>query len=274
MSGVAEPPPLGLRSTGMRWFVLLVLVLTSVAFLASSAGFALAPQFTIAQIEPLLHTNGPMRHAFAPAMARPVGGALRILLLGVWVAVIMHLVRAFQAERRVIVAHRQAGSRFAPHTTQAHWPFIGALAAGAAWPWAGYAGSRVPELALGTAMMAFALWAALERRRRVALKPTFTGTVEVFAGWATVAVYASFAAVLIDDLGMSEPLAAVVSVLLLMVTAVEVQLRLDKAVAYGFAVIWALIGIAANAIQADLTVATAAIIAIAAITAVLVRVLS
>lgn len=254
--------------------MLALLVVASAAFVASSAGFALAPQFTFDHVVGLMQGDTRLSYAFAPAMARPAGAGLRMLLLGVWVAVIVHVVRAVLSERRLTRPLQRGRSVPVPYTTKAHGPFALALAAGAIWPWASNFSSRLPELTLGAVMMAAALWAALERRRLLNDKPIFTGTVEVFAGWATVAVYASFASLLVDDLKMSAALAAVVSVLLLMVTVVEVQLRLDKAVAYGFAVIWALIGIAGNAIQIDLTVATAAIVAIAAIAAALVRVMS
>ena len=252
----------------MRWPVVSLLILASLAFLASSMLYAFAPGAGLRTMAPLLHLDPAGEVANAPllAMARPEGGALRLLLGCVWLAL------SANAGRALASLHAPPGTPTPP--LAAPGPAIVALLAGAAWPWAAQFSGRGAALALVMVMAGGAIWAAIKRRQRRAPGPAFTGSVEFFAGWATVALYSSFAALLILDLGVSPALAAVVSVLLLMATAVEVQLRLGNTVAYSFAVIWALIGIAAGTMQTDLTIATAAIVAIAALVAVLVRVLS
>lgn len=259
----------------MRRTVLILLVVASIAFVASSAGFALVPNGAYERLLYWMPYTGVSNSA-TPAMARPAGGALRLLLLGVWLAVGLHALRAVMAERRIgrLIARRKGRPLPRPYMVLGHPPFIVALAAGAIWPWTAANNGPLVPLLFAAVMMACSLWAAIDRRYRQRHNPVFSGTVEVFAGWATVALYSSFASMLIAQLNISVPLAAVVSVLLLMVTVVEVQLRLKSAVAYSFTIIWALIGIAGNAVQSDLTVATAAIAAIAAIAAVLVRVMS
>lgn len=273
VSAPAEPPSAGPRSTDMRLFVLILLVLASVAFVASSMGFALSSPDGVGRLKPLLTLDA--RPPDLAPIARPVGIALQALLAVVWAAVLIHALRAILTERRLRARHRlHRAPRLLPYTATAHPSFILALAAGAAWPPLTQLPVRWPSLIMAAVMMACAIWAAVERQRRRGPRLVLTSTVEIFAGWATTALYASFAALLMRDLGLSLPLAAVVSILLLMVTTVEVQLRLGHSVAYGFTVIWALIGIAAHAMQNELTVATAAIVAIAAIVAVLVREMS
>lgn len=269
MTRVTETGRRGLRSGSMRWPVALLLVASSLAFVASSMIYAFAPGQGVVLVAPLLDLNPSVNASDASllAMARPEGGALKLLLACVWLAVTISAVRTM-ATLRAPAGTPAAAPRAAPVTASV------ALLAAALWPWAAELAGRGAAFGLVLVMAAAAIWAAIKRRQRRAPGPAFTGTLEFFAGWATVALYSSFAALLILDLGVSPALAAVVSILLLMGTSVEVQLRLGNTVAYGFAVIWALIGIAAGAMQSELTVATAAIVAIAALVAVIVRVLS
>lgn len=257
----------------MRWLGVIMLLLASVTFLASSIGFAMAPVLSFYQLATMLpdllgEAAGP-----APGMARPTGIALRSLLAGVWVAVALHAVRCLLAETSRRTAPRTRTLSLRENRVAEHLPFVIALLAAAAWPWVAEQQGRIAGLALSALMVAASLWHSLSRRYR-GHNITLRGGADVFAGWAMVGLYASFAAILVSDLGMSAALAAVVSTLLMVASAAEVQLRLGGSVGFSFAVIWALIGTAANAMQTELTVATSAIIAIAALVAVLVRVMS
>ena len=86
------------------------------------------------------------------------------------------------------------------------------------------------------------------------------------------AMFAGFASLLTLQLGVSGSLSSLVAIILLAATAIETQLRLGAVIGFAIAVVWALIGVAAESMQQDSTVATAAVIAIAAMTTVLVRV--
>ncbi|AXC49671.1 hypothetical protein DRW48_08190 [Paracoccus suum] len=250
-----------------------MLVVASVIFLASSIGFAVAPALSFQRFSVMLpdllgEAAGP-----APGMARPTGIALKILLAGVWLAVGLHALRCLLAEISRRTGPRTHAMPLRENRLSVHLPFVIALLAGAAWPWVAEQEGRIAGLILSGVMVAASLWHSLSRRHS-AHHVTLRGGADVFAGWAMVGLYAGFAAILVSDLGMSAGLAAIVSVLLMMASAAEVQLRLGGSVGFSFAVIWALIGTAANAMQTELTVATAAIIAIAALVAVLVRVMS
>lgn len=260
----------------MRRLTLLLLVVAAVAFVGSSLGYALLDHAEPPVLDglPLL---GELQQAasqvggIATVFADPAAAALKLLLLLVWISVLAHVTRTvlrFRADRAAGGGRRALHAR--DHRLVEHGPLILSLAAAAAWPWVTEA-APVAGFLLALAMAAGALGAALMgdrdgagTRRRL--------TVGIYAGWAVAAMFTAFAGLLTDRLGVSASLSSLIAIILLAATAIEAQLRLGAVIGFTIAVVWALIGVAADAMQQDATVATAAVIAIAAMSTVLVRV--
>lgn len=211
-----------------------------------------------------------------PLVAQPESAALWVLLGAVWLAMGGHLLRIVILEHESRKDAAQPGDgREVPSTLERPTDQVilsAALVAAAIWPWLADASSVMGLL--GAAVMAvLAILAALgDTRHRRAHPPR--NSVGLFAGWAVVALYASFAGLVVGDLGLSSALAIIVSVLLLLATAIEVQLRLGPRVGFSLAIICAMIGFASQSLGVDLTATLVAIVAITAIATVMVRVLS
>lgn len=265
----------------MRRFTILLLVLAVGAFIGSSLAFALQDHSAATGAAPtgLAMFGG----TFWPVGARAPGGgdptmfadppasALKLLLALVWLAMLAHVVRTvlrFRSDRAAGGRHRALHAR--DHRLVEHGPLILSLLAAAAWPWVTEV-APVAGFLLALAMAAGAIGAAL-RGDRDGAGTRHRLTVGLYAGWAVAAMFTAFAGLLTHQLGVSHSLSSLVAIVLLAATAVEAQLRLGAVIGFTIAVVWALIGVAANAMQQDATVATAAVIAIAAMSTVLVRV--
>ena len=257
----------------MRRIPLLLLVLAAGAFVASGLGFALlhhdratAPDAgSVALFGGLRWSIGAVANIGndATALTDPSAAALKLLLLVVWIAVLAHVVRTvrrYRLDRASGGRHRALHAR--DHRLVEHGPLILSLLAAAAFPWVAQA-QPLAGFLVAVAMAAGALGAVLSGDRL---------TVGFYAGWAVTAMFASFASLLTLQLGVSGSLASLVAIVLLAATAIETQLRLGGVIGFAIAVVWALIGVAAESMQQDSAVATAAVIAIAALTTVLVRV--
>lgn len=265
----------------MRRLTLLLLILAVVAFIGSTLGFALLDHSMPARAQttavpmfggmPWPMEGGTHVGGAQTVFADPSTTALKLLLGAVWLAMLTHAVRSvlrFRADRAAGGRHRALHAR--DHRPVEHGPLILSLLAAAAWPWATEA-APVAGFLLALAMAAGALGAVL-RGDRDGVATRHRLSVGLYAGWAVAAMFAAFAALLTHRLGVSSSLSSLVAIVLLAATAVEAQLRLGAAIGFTVAVVWALIGVAADAMQQDVTVATAAVVAIAAMSTVLVRV--
>lgn len=266
----------------MRRFTLLLLVLAVGAFIGSGLGFALhhhspppvlapAPVPMFGGMPWTAEVDVPHIGGDPTAFADPSPSALKLLLLVVWLALLAHAARTvlrFRSDRAAGGRHRALHAR--DHRLVEHGPLILSLLAGAAWPWVTQV-APVAGFLLAVAMAAGAIGAAL-RGDRDGAGTRHRLSVGLYAGWAVTAMFAAFAGLLTDQLGVSSSLSSLVAIGLLAVTAVEAQLRLGAVIGFTIAVVWALIGVAADSMQQDATVATAAVVAIAAMSTVLVRV--
>lgn len=265
----------------MHRLSLLLLVLATVAFVGSGIGFARIDHSTPVSLQEAVPMFGgmpwpvqsvPVHIGDNPiAFADPSAAALKLLLGVVWISMLAHAARTvlrFRSDRAVGGRHRALHAR--DHRIVEHGPLILSLMAAAAWPWVTEV-APVAGFLLAVAMAAGALGAALIGDRDGA-GTRHRLTVGLYAGWAVTAMFAAFAGLLSQRLGVSTSLASLIAILLLAATAIEAQLRLGAVIGFTIAVVWALIGVAADAMQQNATVATAAVIAIASMTVVLVRV--
>lgn len=262
----------------MRRFTLLLLVLSVGAFIGSSLSYAMLDHS--APVRPgIVEMSAGISWAVEdirigaepPALADPSASALKLLLVIVWVAMLAHAVRSvrrFRSDQAAGGRHRALHAR--DHRLVEHGPLILSLLAAAAWPWVTEV-APVAGFLLALAMAAGAIGAAL-RGDRDGAGTRHRLTVGLYAGWALTAMFAAFGGLLSQQLGVSSSLSSLVAIVLLAGAAIEAQLRLGAVIGFTIAVVWALIGVAAGAMQHDATVATAAVIAIAAMTTVLVRV--
>lgn len=266
----------------MRRVTLIMLILAAGAFIGSTLGYALLDHSVpgsgvgVSGMRLFGATTWPAgaqsRLTGSPAVfADPSSTALQLLLGAVWLAVLAHALRTLRRERRDRARGGQHSALHArDHDLSEHGLLILSLLAAAAWPWVS-AVDPVAGFLVALAMATSGLAAAMRGDRDGA------GTrrrllVGLYAGWAVAAMFTGFAAILTDRLGISGSLSSLVAIALLAGTAVEAQLRLGAAIGFTIAVIWALVGVATVAMQQDATVATAAVIAIAAMSTVLVRV--
>jgi hypothetical protein len=276
-------------------------------FVASGIGFALTPapehpanalSAEMAALtslsSPGMTTSQPVEYGvdLASLFLRPEHSLLWLLLLGVWGALLFHAWQVMASETRARrAAAAMAGVHASPdagrgvtgpptpqefarqvrreNTPAEHAALTLALILGAAWPWV----SRdypVTGFMLAAAMFALSLTAAL-RGQQIGGAIRRLPTIGLFAGWATAVTYAAFATLVNGHLGIPPVAATAIAMLLCAGAGIVVQLRLGGSVSYSIAIIWSLVGLATATMGSDPTIATVAILGIAAMAIVLVR---
>lgn len=283
-------------------------VILSVAiFIASGLGFALTPapehpaSAMSAEMAALTSLSSPGLSPPLPVdygvdlaslFLRPEHSLLWLLLLGVWGALLFHawqVMTSVTRARQAAQAMRGLPSSPAPsggvtgpptpdqlarqaqrdNTPAEHAALTLALILGAAWPWV----SRdypVTGFMLAAAMFALSLTAAL-RGQQIGGAIRRLPSIGLFAGWATAVTYAAFATLVNGHLGIPPVAATAIAMLLCAGAGIVVQLRLGGSVSYSIAIIWSLVGLATATMGSDPTIATVAILGIAAMAIVLVR---
>ena len=233
--------------------------LLTLAFVASGMKFALAPQpdaLLPLQFAALYGDLDP--DGLAEIYLRPQHPAMWIMLCILWVTLL-----AF--------ALREAW----PHKTRPDLELtdllllIAALAAGTVWPWVAVGAPLVGFLLC--VLMLLALIAAGRRTDsdgRLARDPT----LGMFAGWATVLTFAAFASFLSDAMPVPVELATLAGAILSCSAAIAIQLRLPNNPTYTVTVMFALLATAATMIESNPPIAVIAVLSMAALTFLLVRV--
>lgn len=269
-------------------------VVISVAiFIASGLRFALTPgpasmpgepiSAAAAQMAALTSIStpgaapGPVTHSYSVDLAgmflRPDNTALWLLMLLVWAALLIHACKVIMRMRVEPAPVRQTPLRLlrtgGDTPLSEHAALTLALLFGAAWPWVS-AEHPVTGFMLAAAMFALALTAAL-RGQREGARIRHPQTIGVFAGWATAVTYAAFATLLNHHLGIPAVAATATAIVMCAAAGIIVQLKLGGTFSYSVAVIWSLVGLAAGTMTSDPTIATVAILGIAAMAIVLVR---
>ena len=249
----------------MRFASLPLLILTTLAFIASTMLYALRPLTAIA---PLVRDFDQDLSLDAEARFLDLGGqflqpdvaATAALLLATWV------VLAFHATRRVL----ERGDAQPQDYRDADAWLITGLVAGAVLPWI-HAAHPLLGLLLCATMLAGFIGAALAVTR-LGGQMRHSGALGFAAGWATLACCAAFATFLQVRLGAPVTLAAGVAILIAALAAVHIQLQLGRTISYSIAVIWGMIGLAAGSVAVEAALGTMAVLAIAVIAVALVRV--
>lgn len=276
----------------------ILLLLAVLVFLASSLAYALAPSPPAPAVPgggdaaALLHGLPSGRQAvdLPGLLLQPKNPGMMALLGLTWAAL------GFHAARRLAKAERMRQARLSPldeaseappevgpplprdmlqlhgrdDTLQEHGPLILGLLAGALSPW--LLGAYPLTAFLLSALMLACFLAAALRGVREGLLVHRSSALGFVAGWGLLVCFAAFTSLLRDRLGAPQEVAAVIAMLIGSVAAVSVQLRMPKRIGFSVALIWGLIGIAANTVTTDAAIATVTVIAIAIIAVALVRV--
>lgn len=253
----------------------LILMLATLAFVASTSGYALQPVPAPPTIEMALPGMGldaitgaaPAVPDMVAQFMRPRVPAMLALLVATWLALIYHAASQIFASRKdpsaaIPLPRRWSGDH--------HGALVIGLIAGAIWPWL-----LTPQpggaFLLGAVMVAGFVGEAL-----AGVPPAPDGRISASlgfaAGWATLAGCALVATLLHGQFGIPERVAAVIGVTMAALAAVSVQLRLGRTISYGIAVIWGMIGLAAGAVATQAALSMMAVLGIAIIAFALVRV--
>lgn len=247
-----------------------LLILATLAFIASSLGFALRMDAASVGIPPedvRLMLAAPRFFDAAPARVdlsalflHPQDMAMKTLLVMTWAALAYHALRCVLSPAPTPTPARQTGQA----------ALIAALMLGAVWPWIAPA-HPMPGFLLAALTLAGLLRAAMQDQPQ---GPDLerSSALGFAAGWALLVWLSMLAALLQDGLDLSQPAAAVIAIMIGAIAAVSLQLRLGHRIGFSVALIWGLIGIAASTVTTDTTIATATVLAIAIIAVALVRV--
>ncbi|MFG6079222.1 MULTISPECIES: hypothetical protein [Paracoccus] len=249
------------RSADMRQAAAPLLLIATLAFIASTFGYALRP--VALALEPA--TEFGMGMVFeSENVFLDLGGqflqprvlTMMGLLVVTWLALGFHAIRCLLTDE---------GGRHDEYAL-----LIVGLIAGATWPWL-RDGHPMMGIMLCAVMLAGFLGAALSAMR-LGDRIRNSGALGFAAGWATLVTCAYFATLLQTQLRAPMVLAAGIAILIAALAAVNVQLRLGGTISYSVAVIWGMIGLAAGSVSVEAALATMAVLAIAVIAVALVRV--
>ncbi|MDO5658221.1 MAG: hypothetical protein Q4G36_07865 [Paracoccus sp. (in: a-proteobacteria)] len=189
---------------------------------------------------------------------QPRHAALWMLLVAVWLSVLSHAIFALQR------IGRDEAEQF-----NEEMPLIGALLIGAVWPW--MIESQPVSAVLGSlAMLAGLITVALRsaaRGRRIHNSPM----IGVFSAWVTMVAFSALGMLLVDG-GASVVTAASLVLLFACAAGGVLQLQIQGNGAYTITLIFAFLGVAAAMLETSPMISIAAVMAIAAMTFVLVDV--
>ncbi|MEZ5723636.1 MAG: hypothetical protein R3E47_00920 [Paracoccaceae bacterium] len=244
----------------MRRAATILMCMMALAFVASGLLFAITPApaedlpWQIAQLaEPSANRDG-----LAAIFLRPQQPAMWLMLGGLWIALIIFAARRFWP------------SETRPDLELADLALlIGALAAGSLWPWVAVGAPLVGFLLC--VLMLLALIAAARRINsdgRLGRHPL----IGIFAGWATIVTFAAFGSFLSDVTPIPVELAALVSAVLTCAAAMATQMRIPSNPSYTITVMFGLLATAATTIESHPPIAVIAVLSMAALTFLLVRV--
>lgn len=254
----------------MKRPVTYTLLLAALVFVASGIVFALqpialrsfAPDETLqALVDPVsvyVHQSQARNTSLLALFLQPRHAALWLLLIAVWVSVIAHAFLTMQ---------RDNGSTRGFASDQL--PLIVVLLIGAVWPW--MIGSHPSVGVMGSVAMLIGLIImavpAKARGQRIHDSPM----IGVFGAWVTIVAFSAFGMLLIEG-GVSVILAATLVLLMACAAGGVLQLQTQGSGAYTITLIFAFLGIAAAMLETSPMVSIAAVMAIAAMTFVLVQV--
>ncbi|MFD1794649.1 hypothetical protein FQV27_06805 [Paracoccus aurantiacus] len=241
----------------MQRLATLLMSIMALAFVASGMKFALTPAPEV--VLPLHFTTEQMDpDGLAEIYLRPQHPAMWIMLGALWVLMLRMALREAMPD----------GNRPALDMTDLLL-IISALALGTIWPWISVGAPLVGFMLCVLMLLALiATGRRTDSEGRLARDPT----LGVFAGWATVLTFAAFASFLSDATPIPMELATLAGAILSCSAAIAVQLRIPRNPAYTITVMYALLATAATTIEVNPPVAVIAVLSMAALTFLLVRV--
>lgn len=243
----------------MRRAATILMCIMALAFVAS--GLAFATSATPAQDLPwqiAALTDQPAPNGLATIYLRPEHPAMWLMLGGLWLAVIIFAARRFWPNED------------RPDLDLADLSLLtGAFAAGALWPW----------IAIGAPLLGFLLCvlmlvAVIASARRINSDGRLGRhpLIGLLAGWTTVVTFAAFSSFLTARMPLPIELTALVGAVLTCTAAIATQMRIPSNPAYTITVMFALLATAATMIETNPPLSVIAVLSMAALTFLLVRV--
>ena len=194
----------------------------------------------------------------AAVFLKPQDQATWVIAVAVWLSVIYFI---------FVIPRRFAGERSLPPADIGL--LIGALLAGAFWPWVAMALPLVGFLLCVTMLVALIAVSNREWTDGRLGKEPFIG---VFTGWATVLTFAAFASFIDDVTPLSPEMASLIGAVLTCPAAMAIQMRMPGNAYYTITIMFAFLALAAAMINAAPVISVISVLAIAALTFLLVRV--
>ncbi|WBU56960.1 hypothetical protein [Paracoccus sediminicola] len=146
---------------------------------------------------------------------------------------------------------------------------VGAFLCAAIWPWVGKA---VPLAGLLISILTLmSLIAAVSRKLsdgRLGRNPL----IGILLGWSTMLSFSAFASFINDAMAIPSEIASLVGAILACTTTMAIQLRIPQNALYAITVMFAFLAIAATMIEAAPVISVIAVLSIASLTFLLVRV--
>lgn len=246
-------------------------------FIASGIGFALSRGGNTAGGELLPGTlaTAPLgSDDLMQILLRPGNWLLWSLTLAIWLGIGLHALAIWRGKAGHSGAEGNDTRHPSDHLTGQLTPLLGALIAGTIWPWSTHAHPLIALLVAGS-MAGLALAAVIRSGlARQGASGRDSMALAGFAGWATVAACAALAGWLSGGIGLPARPAAMLALLTGTLIGMGAQMRLGRAGSYSIAIIWAMLGIALAAMISQPPLAISAVLAMTAMSVVLVRAVS
>lgn len=239
-------------ATILMCIMALIFVISGLIFATSGSPFEALPR----QLASFSGGSDPT--GLATIYLRPEHPAMWLMLAALWIAVTL-----FAARR--VWPRKDCPDLDLPDASL----MTAAFAAGAIWPWLSISAPLAGFLLC--VLMLLALIAAARRRDsddRLARHPL----LGLFAGWTTVVTFAAFTSFLTSRTGIPVELATGVAAVLTCAAAIAIQLRIPSNPAYTITVMFTYLATAATLIETNPPLSVISVLAIAALTFLLVRV--
>ncbi|MDO5528179.1 MAG: hypothetical protein Q4F71_02145 [Paracoccus sp. (in: a-proteobacteria)] len=262
----------------MQRAIIQLLALSALTFIVSSVLFALQPiartlkdaarEMPGTIMDPVrIYTDAGNLDGtdLVTLFVQPRDTGMWILLIAVWLAVTLHTLEVLHNDYR----RREI-------SPSDHFPLIFALLAGAVWPWllASFpALAVIGAVAMLVGVITIAIRGEARQAERREVRIYNSPMIAVFGAWATLVALSAFGTALID---VGAPAVGTASFVLLLACAAgaTIQLQAQRGGAYTITLIFAFLSLAAAVLDTNPIVSMAAVMAIAAMTFVLVQVMT
>lgn len=231
--------------------------LTALAYIISSIWLAFSshPSEPVLDFAPVTDTGIETPLLLAAIFLLPTGPATWASLAAIWVTVSIFLIQTIRSSASFTLVDLAL--------------MTGAFLAGAIWPWIALIAPLLGFLI--SVLMLLALITAVSRENsdgQLARNPS----VGIFLGWTTILTFTAFAAFIGRATSIPIEFITIASATLACTSTIAIQMRIPKNPYYTASVILSLLALAAAMIEAAPTLSVIAVLSMAALTFLLVRV--